>query len=290
MPFSQPMISERDVDIGGLRLRVASGPAAGPPLVLLHGVVRRWQDFVPLLPALAWRWQVQALDFRGHGGSARAAGRYLVADYARDVAEFLTAHVREPAVIYGHSLGALVAAAVAARAPDAVRGVVLEDPPAAALLRDLRATPFYSMFAGMVPLAGSQRLVGEVAAALADVRTGPAGGPAGPRLGDVRDASSLRFSARCLRDLDPDVLTPLVEGRWLDGYEWEAVWRGVRCPALLLCGDEGCGGMLARAEAGRMARAMADCTLVELPGVGHLIHWMETATTVRLVTGFLETL
>src|SRR5262249_28924121 len=36
-------------------------PAGAPPLVLLHGVARRWQDFTPLLPALACRWQVHAL-------------------------------------------------------------------------------------------------------------------------------------------------------------------------------------------------------------------------------------
>ena len=39
------------------------------------------------------------------------------------------------------------------------------------------------------------------------------------RLGDTRDMASLRFTARCLKQLHRDVLSPIVAGRWLEGFD-----------------------------------------------------------------------
>ena len=44
---------------------------AGPPLVLLHGWGLHAGFFSPLLPALARRYRVHAVDLPGHGRSAR---------------------------------------------------------------------------------------------------------------------------------------------------------------------------------------------------------------------------
>jgi pimeloyl-ACP methyl ester carboxylesterase len=256
--------------------------------LLLHGVTRRWQDLLPLFPALTLRWQVRALDFRGHGCSGRTPGRYHIIDYAQDAAAFLVSPPTGPAVIYGHSLGALVAMVLAARYPELVRALVLEDPPAPALLWNLGNSSFFSLFAGMKPFAGSRRPVCEIAAALADLRVSSHGMQL--RLGEVRDAASLRFSARCLRDLDSEVLTPLLESRLLEGYDVEDVCRRIACPVLLLRADENCGGMLPRHDAEQLARPMKDCTLIDLPQTGHLLHWLATDMVSRLTVGFLESL
>jgi pimeloyl-ACP methyl ester carboxylesterase len=269
-------------------LAVASGPPAGPPLLFLHGVTRRWQDFVTLLPPLALRRQVHALDFRGHGGSGRTPGQYRIADYARDAAAVLRT-LPEPAVVLGHSLGALVAGVVAAEMPERVRAVVLEDPPGPSVLRGLPQSPFAVMLTAMRAFAGHTRPLKDVGRELAEVRL-PGLGGATLRFGSIRDATAIRFTARCLRDLDPGVLDELLAGRWLDGYDADGVWAGVRCPALLLCGEEARGGMMPQAEARTVAGRMADCTLIDVPGVGHLVHWLAAETTLRLVAGFLEAL
>jgi len=278
---------EQPVSCGGVLLNCASGPPSGPPLLLLHGVGRRWQDFLTLTPALAQRWQVHALDLRGHGQSARAS-QYRVIDYAQDVIAYLRTQVGTPAVVYGHSLGALVAAAVAAELPRLVRAVVLEDPPAPALLHNLPQTPFFAQFTGMQALAGTERPVAEVARALADLRLP---GPAGTvRLGDLRDAAALRFVARCLREVDPALYTPLLQGQWLDGYDVPRVFGGIRCPVLLLRADERCGGMLRAEEADELTGLMADCLRIDLAGVGHLLHWQTPDAVLRLTVNFLESL
>ena len=88
------MWTEQFVESGNSRLNLASGPASGPPLLLLHGVTRRWQDFLTLTSALTERWQVNALDFRGHGRSSRCSGAYRVLDYAGDVIRLLQSRCR----------------------------------------------------------------------------------------------------------------------------------------------------------------------------------------------------
>lgn len=283
------MWSEQQLPGPDTSLNIATGPASGPPLLCLHGVTRRWQDFLPLLPNLSGRWQVHGLDFRGHGRSGRAPGKYRVVDYVQDAVSVLRARVTEPAVLYGHSLGALVAAAVAAELPDRVRAVVLEDPPGPALIQDIRQTPFFALFAGMHELAGPSDPVHEVAGRLAELRLPGADGRS-VRLGDLRDTTALRFGARCLHDLDPDVLRPLLDGQWLTGYDWERTLSGVRCPALLLRADEACGGMLSRGAARAMTERLADGTCIDLPGCSHLIHWEQPEKTLRFVVGFLESL
>jgi pimeloyl-ACP methyl ester carboxylesterase len=280
------MFTERMIDTP-LPLNCATGPESGPPLLLLHGVTRRWQDFVTLLPALGSRWHVHALDLRGHGRSTRKASAYRIIDYVDDVGAFLAKRSDGPIVIHGHSLGALVAAAAATRWPTLVRAIVLEDPPSINFIRGIHNTPYDVLFSAMRRLAGRDRSIRDVMLELAEVRLP---GPTGTltRMADLRDLTSLRFSARCLQDLDPTVIDVLLGGRWLDGYDYEGMFRGVRCPALLLRADEAYGGMLPRGEADQIAQWIPDCAMVEFPRVGHLVHWLASETTARLVMGFLE--
>jgi pimeloyl-ACP methyl ester carboxylesterase len=282
------MLHERRLDAGEVELNLAVGPDTGPPLVLLHGVTRRWQDYVPLLPGLLPRWQVYALDFRGHGLSGRKPGHYLAFDHARDAIALLR-ELGTPAVVYGHSLGALVAIVVAAEAPELVRAIVLEDPPGPRLLARLQETPFFAMFTGIRDITRGGGSVEELSRKLTDL---PIPTPNGPpvRLGDVRDASAIRFTARCLRDLDPEVLTPILERHLLEGIDLRGQMVRVGCPALLLRADEAFGGMLLGNEAAEAVRLFRDVVLIERRGVGHLIHWQETDATLRFLLGFLEAL
>lgn len=282
------MFTSQSIDLNELKLNLLAGPAAGDPLILLHGVSRSSRDFAPLLPALAARWQVYAVDQRGHGQSSRA-NSYFVRDYAADLVEILqTRSVFRPAVIYGHSLGGLVAACVAAQCPDAVRAIILEDPPTASMIGEIQRTSFYPHFAAMQKLAGSSLATSEVARQLAEVRLPSPTGEV--RLGDLRDGVSLRLVARCLQEVDPAVYDSLLAGRWLEGVHWQETIRAIRCPVLLLAADEKAGGMLNRASVDEMKQNVADIISLPHPGIGHLIHWQATETCLRHVLGFLESL
>jgi len=120
---------ERHFDSTEAIISYVQGPPNGAPVVLLHGVSSRWQPFQPLLPVLAEKYPVYALDLRGHGRSSHTPGAYNLDDFTRDVYQFLIHQVQAPAVIYGHSLGALVAINLAAQQPQMMRALILGDPP-----------------------------------------------------------------------------------------------------------------------------------------------------------------
>src|SRR2546421_2609056 len=164
------MLTEHTLNLNeSWSLNCARGPAHGPPLLFLHGVLRCWQDFLPLIPALSLRWQVHAFDFRGHGRSAPRTFHYRVRDYVEDAEAFLLHACPAPAVVCGHSLGAMVAlAAAAGPAADRCRALILEDPPFGTMGSRMRQTVYYSQFVGMAPLASSGRDVAEGARALAE--------------------------------------------------------------------------------------------------------------------------
>ena len=44
---------------------------SGPPLVLVHGITESRRTWDPLIPSLAERFDVVAVDLRGHGESAK---------------------------------------------------------------------------------------------------------------------------------------------------------------------------------------------------------------------------
>lgn len=93
---------------------------AGAQIVLLHGVGLRSEAWNRQIDALAERYHVTALDMPGHGDSAVRRGMECVADYADAVLDAIDG----PAMVVGHSMGAMIALELAVRAPDRLRGVV----------------------------------------------------------------------------------------------------------------------------------------------------------------------
>lgn len=251
------------------------GVSGGPPLLLLHGLTRDRGDWSPLFSRLALGWRVIAVDQRGHGRSARA-DRYLVSDYAADAVRLLRDVIGEPVAILGHSLGAMVAAVVAAELPDMVQGIVMEDPPFHAMGNRIAGTAWQSQFSGMRDAALRGGTVEDLAAAIAAIQLPRPDGSV-VRLGDLREPTAIRWSAECLKRLDPETLTPVIAGRWLDGYDAVRLASAIRCPVRLLQADPASGGALSDADRDAFATAAPDCVVERFPGVGHLIHWTEPA-------------
>lgn len=282
-------MKERTLQLGDCALNCAVGPENRPPLVLFHGVTRCWRDFEPLLPALTKQWQVFAVDHRGHGHSSRAPDHYRIVDFVADAVAFLDAHVPKPAVVMGHSLGAMVAAMVAAERPRLVRAVILEDPPGTTLAEGIRESRFHLQFANTERLLATAHDVANLTRELASMEVQRPSDGAVVRFGELRDLSAIRFGATCLLQMDPAVLKTLVQGRWLEGLDWFGALSKIECPALLLRADPACGGMLSEAEAARITSLIPRCARVDLPGVSHSIHSTQPDRMLALVTNFLET-
>ena len=101
----------------------------GFPLLLLHGFPRTHRTWEKVIPALADRFTVAALDRRGYGDSDRPQNpaTYDNANMTLDAIE-LTRHLGwEQFVVVGHDRGAPVARRLAMDYPEAVRGVMIVD-------------------------------------------------------------------------------------------------------------------------------------------------------------------
>lgn len=280
---------ERIIQLGDRRLNYAVSANDAPPLLMLHGVTRRWQTFLPLWSSLAMRWQLSAIDFRGHGRSGNVdGGDYRVCDYIEDACEYIDTQIDRSVVLYGHSLGAMVAAAVATKLGDRIAAVILEDPPLHTMGDRIEQTPLLGFFTIMRELAGDSRSVAKIAHELADAMILNPDSGLRTRLGDSRDAASLRFTASCLKRLDPATLDPIVNGQWLDGFDVESVFQGVYCPCLLIQADPDAGGMLTDDDADLLESWLADPVRVNFRGCGHLVHWSQTAELLNCAHGFLE--
>jgi pimeloyl-ACP methyl ester carboxylesterase len=282
------MFHDRQVTGGDGLINLAEGPEAGPPLLFLHGVGRSWQDFAALMTPLAARWQVLAIDFRGHGRSDRTPGKYLVRDYVRD-AVAVARHIDRPLVLYGHSLGAMVAGAAAAELGAQVRGAILEDPPYHLFAPDSDDTPI-ALFTLLRSVSGSALSVSELARHLADSRVPAPGAPEGVRLGDLRDATSIRMGAACLKRVDPTLWDPVLAGHWLSALDATELLPRIKCPVLMLQGNVELGGMVCAAAGDEIERLISDCIRVHWPDAGHLIHNLLPERTLRVVAEFLESI
>jgi len=97
----------------------------GRPLILLHGGLGSGEMFEPILPMLAERHQVVAVDLQGHGRTADIDRPIDIKLMAGDIAALIDhLHLDKPDVV-GYSLGGGVAFQTAVQYPAKVRRLVM---------------------------------------------------------------------------------------------------------------------------------------------------------------------
>lgn len=99
-----------------------------PPLVLIHAQGVDSESFFKVMPKLAKKYHVYAVDCYGHGGSLHDASKYNVVDIGNAVIDFIQNETEPPVSLLGHSSGGLIAAYVASHS-DLCLNLILEDPP-----------------------------------------------------------------------------------------------------------------------------------------------------------------
>ena len=98
----------------------------GQPLVLIHGFgasIGHWRKNIPVLADAGYR--VFAIDLLGFGGSDKPALDYSLELWQQQIKDFWNAHIQEPTVFIGNSIGALLSLMVVTQDPDIARGGVL---------------------------------------------------------------------------------------------------------------------------------------------------------------------
>lgn len=115
------------LNVNGMRLAFVDYGGAGPHALLLHGLFGNAATWAGTAWWLTPYCHVVALDQRGHGWSDKPDNAYSREEYAADAQAAIEQLGLAPALVIGHSMGALNAWVLASRRPDLVRGLVVED-------------------------------------------------------------------------------------------------------------------------------------------------------------------
>ena len=117
------------VEAAGRSLRIGrAGPEVGVPSVLIHGFAGDLNNWLFNIEALAAMGPVIAIDLPGHGGSSKPVGDGSLETLANSVVAALASLGVARRHLVGHSLGAAVAARMAADQPETVASLTLIAP------------------------------------------------------------------------------------------------------------------------------------------------------------------
>lgn len=250
------------VEMRGLRFFYrdwASAKADAQPLVLLHGYTGHARSWDAFAEAMAARYRVLALDQRGHGQTQWAPpDRYDTSEMITDLEAFVAALGLSNFALLGLSMGGLVSIGYAGKRPQQLAKLVIVD------------------IAPEIDVDGLKRIQAGVLES--DVFTSPEEAVARARAANpIPPADHQRYRVeyslmrradgrytyrydRALRDpKNPRQGIPAEEG-------WRMV-ANINVPTLLIRGA--LSDILSAPVAARMAKAIPDCRLIEIPGSGH---------------------
>jgi len=254
---------------------------ARPTIVLVHGFRGEHHGLEPVVAHLPGV-RIIAPDLPGFGESAPVPGRaHDLALYAQWLTEFMTA-VAPNEVVLGHSFGSIVVAAAVAEGLRTPR-VILVNPIGAPALQGPRgiltrlAILYYAAGAKLPRRTGEWLLRNGLIVRVMSVSM------AKTRDADLRrfihDQHDTYFSRFADRDVLHDAFVASVSH---DVSEYAA---RIPQPTLLIAAQQ---DDITPIEAERrLARMFPDAKLVEIPDVGHLIHYETPAVAAEAISGFL---
>lgn len=290
----------------GTTVNYAEGPSNGPAVLLIHGQGAAWESYAPVLPRLAEDFHVFAIDVAGHGSSDRTPERYDVGSIGADVAEFIADVVGEPVILSGHSSGGLVAAWVAAQAPERVSAVLFEDPPffsteAARMPQQFNyidlATPAHAFLAQDAETDFASwyvehnawiRYFGAGREGIAQFARGYRSSHPDEPLNIWFLPPSVNRSYQFMHEFDPRFADAFYTLDWQEGLDQEATLAAIEAPAILVHAnwkvtDDGIlEGAMTDDDAARACGLLRDCR-IERVDTGHGFHGENPDLFVELV-------
>lgn len=237
----------------GVDLGVVEFGGSGRPVVLLHGLMGRATTWWSVARELLRHGRVLGADARGHGRSGRpAAGGWSPERMALDVVELLIGLDAGPAALVGHSMGGLSALLAAARRPDLVSAVVVED-----MAVDLTGLPphtvpdMHAWFSAIEQPFCSVAAVREAFAPVGDY---------------MAESVEERDGGYHLLTRVDDAVG--IAAQWTRTSYWDAV-PAVRAPVLLV---EAEASIVPPGQGEVLAGRLPDARHLRIDGTGHLVH------------------
>lgn len=239
----------------------------GAPVLFLHGLSADTTSWAPVIARIGDDYRTYALDFRGHGRSGHVTGGYGLDGYVDDADRMLRL-IGEPTIVVGHSLGAIVATALAQDSHPLVSAVFLEDPPLYLVQPDTFPT---SSFGRIFPVIRDAITRLQDEGAPIDVYRDLLAGsphPAGDKLGDHLHEDALVARAGALSQMDPGAITSAIDGTTFGGYDAD---RAIHCPATVVRADPAYEPAFLPEHEERLHASSPQVDVIEMPGAAHNI-------------------
>ncbi len=265
--------SQADVQANGITIHYyRTGDKNKRPVLLLHGITDNGLCWPRAAQELGKDYDVIMPDARGHGRSTTTAD-FSLADMDDDVAALIRALKLDKPYVWGHSMGALTAAAFAAHHPHLVRAVVLEDPPLtdnppAVQDEEQPATHGWEWLYESRALSRQERI--------ARCRTSSPGW-AEEELAPWADSKV---------ELNIEAFEQAVQG--VDRVHWRETYARIECPVLLVTADPELGAIITPELAREVVRLTGNVELERINGAGHNIHRERFDQTLEVVREFLS--
>ncbi|MDR1540466.1 MAG: alpha/beta hydrolase [Clostridiales bacterium] len=301
---------EKTAEIRAVNFNYAEGPNNGPALLLLHAQHMDWYSYSRVLPALSKSFHIFAVDYHGHGKTTAKAECMNANQIGEDLASFIETVIREPAYISGNSSGGILAAWLAANAPQLAKAVVLEDPSLFSSeyprILDTIADKSFSICYDFVQAGEDDFLlywikncrgffikqVGfDVGPLLeASIKSYRRSNP-GKAVEIIYLPGALRLMMRGMSSYDPHFGAAFHDGSWNGSFDHAEALSKIQCPALLLHAD------FSLLEDGTLNGAIdqdeADRIVSLIPGVeykrinsSHVIHLDKPEKYIRIIEKF----
>lgn len=265
--------------VNGVRIAYADTGGTGTPLVLVHGSWGSHYNWDSVVPGLAEHFRVVSYDRRGHSDSERSSGQGHFSEDVADLAALIEQLGIAPAWVVGNSSGAVMTVMLAAGRPEALRGIVVHEPPLFGLLEagSPEAHAVAEIETGPLAEVGQRIAAGDYAGAAEQFVEQVALGPGSwAQLPDAMRAMMIANAPTYLDELH-DTEWKVVDETRLASYDG---------PALLTSGDQS--PPMFQAIERRLAQLLPRARRTTYAGAGHIPHVTHPEEYVAELVGFIE--
>lgn len=246
---------------------IQSGDPAGVPLLLLHGLSDSNASMRVLTDELPPGIRAIALTQRGHGDSAKPQGPYTTDAFVADAAAVLDRLGVRQAVVFGHSMGSVVAQRFAARHPERTAGLILEG-----AFPGLKGNPVVDGFyaEAIAPLTDPVD-----PAFVREFQLSTIARPVPAAFVDLITAESCKLPARAWKQILQDMM----------GFDTISDLARIKAPTILLWGDRDT--FVSREDQDRLLAGINGSGLTVFEGTGHDPHWEEPKRVADMIAVFI---
>ena len=250
------------VEAKGIKLHFLQYGASRPQVLLIPGITSPAITWGSVGDRLGRHARITILDNRGRGLSDQRPGLgHTTEDYAEDAAGVIEALGLAPSVVLGHSMGARVAARLAARRPDLVRRCVLADPPVSGPGRRPYPSPLQKYLDDIDSASRGAALAGN------------------PKFSEAQNRLRREWLPTCSKEA-----VRLSHAAFHEDDMFADLPK-IACPALLVYAGQG--AVIADADAAEVTSLLQDGRAIKIDHVGHMMPFEDLDAFAAAVERFI---